>query len=60
MDKVIKKIRKVGRFDEREDKKMNGKLINLFLQLTEEEQDQIIETAESLLSARLECPAPPR
>lgn len=60
MDKVIKKIRKVGRFDEREDGKMNEKLINLFLQLTEEEQDQIIEIAESLLSARLECPAPPR
>ena len=39
---------------------MNKKLIDLFMQLTEEEQDRIIESAEYLLSVRSECPAPPQ
>ncbi len=39
---------------------MNERLMELFVQLTEEEQDRIIESAEYLLSARSECPAPPQ
>ncbi len=50
MDKVINKTRKLGRFDEREGKKMDNELMELFVQLGDEEKDIILASAKALLS----------